>query len=160
MPEKITETVFPSSHRENMDRSYSRVWTSNLVKCTLSTWIFRYQFHAWVNENGKRDTAWTCVTLLRGHARVALAQWPLTFHSLVFKRLARLSILSTSSAVTVVNQSGLRASMLIEENLTARRITRNCFAWNVVCASGRLAAESDGWRPWANLGTLLALNVR
>ena len=141
-----------------------RTWPVRLLR--RQVWTCPPRLQAWVNNilrtwSGSvtqyRLALRCCEVTLDSRSPI---KWPLNFHSLVFKRLARLFILSILSAVTVVNPSALRASMLIEENLTARRITRNCFVWNVVCASGRSAAENDGWRPWENLGTLLALNVR
>ena len=81
-------------------------------------------------------------------------------HSLVYKPLVRLFILNILCAVTVADRSVPRASMSIEENLTAKKITTNCFAWNVVCVSVLLAVETGGWRLWVNLGMPPALNVR
>lgn len=49
-------------------------------------------------------------------------------HSLVYKPLVRLFILNILCAVTVADRSVPRASMSIEENLTAKKITTNCFA--------------------------------
>lgn len=49
-------------------------------------------------------------------------------HSLVYKPLVKLFTPNILCAVTVADRSVPRASMWIEENLTAKRITTNCFA--------------------------------